>query len=87
MAWEDLAIAVIQQALDDALSENTSKFRGHKTPTEKDRDEAIMFLQGHPYYKKTLEYWCECSGVIESSHLIGFAKKIKVKKKQLTFPF
>lgn len=77
MAWEDLARAVLLRALDDATSKRTSKFRGHKTPTKKEKMEAIRFLRGTPYHKEWLEYWCQCSGIVESS-VIEFGKKIKM---------
>lgn len=67
MAWEDLARAVLQQALDDAMSKKTSRFRKHKNPTEQEKVEAIRFLRGTPYYAEWLEYWCQCSGMVESS--------------------
>lgn len=85
MAWEDLAIAVIQQAIDDALSEEVTLFRGHKTPTQADKDEAISFLKGEKWYGPTLEYWCQCSGAVDSSALISFANKIPEHKKNVDF--
>ena len=77
MAWEDLARAVLQQAADDATSKRTSKFKKHKNPTEQEKREAIRFLRGTPYYAEWLEYWCQCSGIVESS-VKEFGRKIKL---------
>lgn len=60
MAIEDLARAVLLQAMCDALTETKSKKQ--KNPSKQEKLDAIRFLQGKSSYRESLEMWCQLCG-------------------------